>query len=136
MATVDEVRAVDGRGLEGDRYFDGTGTFSNTVGTGRRVTLIELEALQALRAETGLELDPAEARRNIVTRGVPLNDLLGRDFEVGSVVLRGMRLCEPCTYLSELLGKDVKAGLTNRGGLRADILHGGLIRTGDAVTPR
>jgi MOSC domain-containing protein YiiM len=136
MATVDEVRAVDGRGLEGDRYFDGTGTFSNTAGTGRHVTLIELEALQALRAETGLELDPAEARRNIVTCGVPLNHLLGREFEVGRVVLRGMRPCEPCTYLSGLLGKDVKAGLIHRGGLRADILHGGLIRSGDAVTPR
>jgi MOSC domain-containing protein YiiM len=135
MVTLDEVRAVEGRGLEGDRYFDGTGTFSQTAGTGRHVTLIELEALQALQAETGIELDPAEARRNIVTSGVPLDDLIGSDFMVGQVVLRGMRPCEPCTYLSELLGKDVKTGLAHRGGLRADLVRGGSIRSGDAVTP-
>jgi MOSC domain-containing protein YiiM len=136
MATVAEVRAVEGRGLEGDRYFDGTGTYSTTPGTGRHVTLIELEALEALRAETGIELDPGEARRNIVTCGVPLNHLVGLDFEVGPAVFRGMRLCEPCTYLSGLLEQDVLAGLIHRGGLRADLVRGGLIRSGDVVTPR
>ena len=135
VETVEEVRAVEGRGLEGDRYFDGTGTFSKTPGNGRHVTLIELEAIEALLVEQGVTLDPAEARRNVVTSGVPLNHLVGREFRVGGVVLMGQRLCEPCTYLSGLVGEDVKAGLIHRGGLRADIVQGGTIRPGDQVTP-
>jgi DNA-binding transcriptional ArsR family regulator len=135
METVGEARAVAGRGLEGDRYFHGTGTFSPKPGTGRHVTLIELEALRALQLDHGVALDPAEARRNVVTCGVPLNHLVGREFRVGRVVLRGMRFCEPCTYLSGLVGKDVKTGLIHRGGLRADIVRGGTIRVGNRVAP-
>jgi DNA-binding transcriptional ArsR family regulator len=134
LSTVDRVRAVAGRGLEGDRYFEGTGTFSRKPGTGRHLTLIELETLRALAAD-GIALDPAEARRNVVTCGVPLNHLVGRELRIGSVVLRGMRLCEPCTYLSGLVGRDVKTGLIHRGGLRADIVRGGTIRAGAAVRP-
>jgi DNA-binding transcriptional ArsR family regulator len=135
VETVEQVRAVAGRGLEGDRYFDGTGTFSKKPGTGRHVTLIELEALHALLVDHGVILDPAEARRNVVTCGVPLNHLVGREFRVGRVLLSGMRFCEPCTHLSGLVGKDVKTGLIHRGGLRADIVRGGTIRTGDQVAP-
>jgi MOSC domain-containing protein YiiM/DNA-binding transcriptional ArsR family regulator len=135
MLRVHEVRAVEGRGLEGDRYFDGTGTFSAKPGTGRHVTLIELEALRGLQAETGIRLVAGETRRNVVTCGVPLNHLLGQDFALGNVVLRGMRLCEPCSHLSRLLGKDVKAGLIHRGGLRADIVRGGELRVGDPIRP-
>src|SRR6476619_1204022 len=83
--TVAEARAVEGRGLEGDRYFRGTGTFSAVPGTGRHLTLIELEAIRALLDEEGVELDPGEARRNVVTYGVPLNHLVGREFLVGDV---------------------------------------------------
>src|ERR687886_109828 len=82
-AAVAEARAVAGRGLEGDRYFDGTGTYSRTPGTGRHLTLIELEAIQALLDEEGIALDPGDARRNVVTRGVPLNHLVGGLFLVG-----------------------------------------------------
>jgi DNA-binding transcriptional ArsR family regulator len=135
MTTVDQVRAVAGRGLEGDRYFEGIGTFSKKPGTGRDVTLIELEALRTLFSDHGVELAPADARRNIVTCGVPLNHLVGREFRVGRVVLRGMRFCEPCTYLARVVGQDVMTGLIHRGGLRADIVRAGTIRVGDHVSP-
>jgi MOSC domain-containing protein YiiM len=135
MRSVDVARVVAGRGIEGDRYFDGVGTFSKKPGTGRHVTLIELEALRALHAEDGVAIAPGEARRNVVTCGVPLNHLIGREFRIGRVVLRGMRSCEPCRYLSGLVGKDVKTGLIHRGGLRADVLRGGRIRAGDSIRP-
>jgi DNA-binding transcriptional ArsR family regulator len=135
MESVTSVRAIAGRGLEGDRYHAGAGTFSKKRGTGRDVTLIELEALRALSIDQGVDLAPGDARRNVVTCGVPLNHLVGREFRLGRVVLRGMRLCEPCTYLSGLLGTDVKTGLIHRGGLRADIVRPGRIAAGDTVAP-
>ena len=135
MTSVEEVRAIAGRGLEGDRYAEGAGTFSRKAGTGRHVTLIELEALRALLVEHEIALEPGEARRNVVTCGVPLNHLVGREFRIGRVVVKGMRLCEPCTYLSGLVGEDVRTGLIHRGGLRADIVRGGTLRVGSAVRP-
>lgn len=128
-----EVKAVAGKGLEGDRYFHGAGTFSNSTGAGREVTLIEVEAIEALEREKNISLDPGEARRNLVTRGVPLNHLVGREFWVGEVRLRGVRLCEPCTHLEGLTREGVLTGLVHRGGLRADIIRGGAIRVGDAI---
>ncbi|MBI3993499.1 MAG: MOSC domain-containing protein [Candidatus Lambdaproteobacteria bacterium] len=130
---VAEVEAITGRGLAGDRYLRGTGTYSQRPGTGRQVTMIEAETLQALADEHGIALSGAEARRNIVTRGVRLDGLIGATFRVGGATLRGMRPCEPCAYLQELTGKPVLAPLTHRGGLRADILVGGAIRVGDAI---
>lgn len=135
MRAVAEVHAVAGKGLEGDRYFKQTGTFSNEPGLGRDVTLIEFEAVQALKRDYGIDLSAADARRNIVTRGVALNHLIGREFKVGEVTLRGVRLCEPCAHLENLSRKGVMRGLVHRGGLRADILTGGMIRVGDAVNP-
>jgi len=132
---VREVRAVPGRGLEGDRYFEAAGTFSDHPGDGRDVTLIELEALEALRAETGIELSPADSRRNLVTCGVPLNHLVGRELRVGEVVLRGTRLCEPCAHLARLTDPGVLPGLVHRGGLRADLVRGGVIKAGDPIVP-
>ena len=90
--SVEEVRAVAGQGLEGDRYFSGNGYYSKTPGTGRQVTLIELEAIEALERDYKMKIEPGQARRNIVTRGVALNHLVGREFSVGEVRLRGMRL--------------------------------------------
>ncbi len=133
MRSVERVRAVAGRGLEGDRYFDRRGTFSPTPGTGREVTLFESETLEALRRDHALELAPGETRRNIVTRGVALNHLVGREFQVGEVRLRGMRLCEPCHHLESLTHIGVKAGLVHRGGLRAEIVREGHIRVGDTI---
>ncbi len=133
LISVNEVRGVPRKGLEGDRYFHGVGTYSNNPGLGREVTLIEVEAIEGLKRDYGVEIAPGDSRRNIVTRGVPLNHLIGRDFRVGEVALRGIRLCEPCSHLEKLSSKGVQRGLIHRGGLRADILTGGMIRIGDTV---
>jgi len=132
---VAEVRAVPGQGLAGDRYFHKVGTYSNHPGSGREVTLIEEEAIKALAREAGIELPPGASRRNIMTRGVPLNHLVGRRFQVGEVLLEGTRLCEPCTHLEGLTQKGVLPGFIHRGGLRTIIVTGGTIRVGDVVRP-
>jgi MOSC domain-containing protein YiiM len=133
LTTVSEVRAVHGRGLEGDRYFRQAGTYSRHPGSGREVTLIEAEAIEALARETGIVLDPGASRRNIVTRSVPLNDLVGVRFRVGEVLLEGTRFCDPCRHLERLTRKGVMAGLLHRGGLRSVIVEGGTIRVGDPI---
>lgn len=142
MVTVSEVRAVPGRGLEGDRYFEGTGFYSQRPSHGgREVTLIELEAVEALdngilsaKGDTlGIKLSPADTRRNIVTQGVPLNHLVEKEFWVGPVLMRGTRLCEPCKHLEELTQPGVMGGLIHRGGLRARILSEGVLRVGDPI---
>ena len=135
MSSVQEVQAVQGRGLEGDRYFDRVGTYSDRPGTGREVTLIESEAVEAAASDYGLRLTPGNARRNVVTTGVSLNHLVGREFTVGEARLRGMRLCEPCEHLAELTGQPVVKALIHRGGLRAEIVSGGMIRVGDPILP-
>ena len=128
-----EVRAVEGRGLEGDRYLTGTGTWSATPGTGRQMTLIEREAVEELRSRDGIDLRPEELRRNIVTEGVALEELVGREARVGEVIIRGMRLCEPCAHIESLTHPGVVKGLIHRAGLRADIVAGGTIRVGDPI---
>ncbi len=133
MASVNKVRAVVGRGLEGDRYFNEVGSFSKNPGLGREITLIEIEAVEALKHDYGFELNPIDSRRNIATRGIALNHLVGRQFKVGNVTLRGIRLCEPCSHLEKLTTKGVMRGLIHRGGLRAEILIGGVLRPGDVI---
>lgn len=135
IVSLAEVDAVPGRGLEGDRYFAGEGTYSNTPGTGRQVTLIEQEALAAAASDYGVGLEPGQSRRNIETVGVPLNHLVGKEFMVGEVRLLGMRLNEPCAHLAKLSKRGVVKALTHRGGLRADVLAGGTIRVGDPIRP-
>ena len=131
---VTEVHAEPGRGLEGDRYFAKTGTYSETPGSGRDVTLIESEAVEALQRETGIQLAPGESRRNITTLGVALNHLVDREFRVGEVTLRGTRLCEPCDYLQKhTQNPGLLEALVHRGGLRCDIVSGGVIRVGDPI---
>ena len=134
MRAMTEVLAVAGWGIEGDRYFTQTGTYSNHPGTGRAVTLIEMEAIEALAREYDVHLAAGLARRNLITRGVDLNHLVGKIFAVGAVVLRGMRLCEPCLHLEKLSVKGAARGLIHRGGLRAEIVKGGVIRIGDVIT--
>jgi MOSC domain-containing protein YiiM len=133
-AGVNKAHAVPGKGLEGDRYFNQAGTFSTHPAGDNELTLIEIEALDALRGECKVELKPGEARRNIVTRGVALNHLVGREFKIGPVSLRGIRLCEPCSHLETLTRPGVKSGLVHRGGLRAQVLTEGTIRVGDPVS--
>ena len=130
---VHEVRAVAGRGLEGDRYFLGEGTYSDEREPGRDITLIEAEAIEGLAREDGIELAPGEARRNVVTRGIALNDLVGRRFTVGPVECVGHELCDPCSHLQRMTKPGVLKGLANRGGLRADIVTGGRVAVGDEV---
>ena len=133
LQPVNQVRAVPGKGLEGDRYFQGCGTWSTHPGTGREVTLIESEALEALKTESGPDVGPVNHRRNVVTRGVPLNHLVGRTFRIGEVVFKGMRLCEPCSHLEEVTLPGIKSALLHRGGLRANVVQEGVIRVGDTI---
>ena len=133
MKSVKQVQALPGKGLEGDRYAANLGMYSNEPGSGRDVTLIEIEAIEALRRDYGVELEPDSARRNIVTAGVYLNHLVGKKFSVGVVVLRGMRLCDPCAHLERLTVKGALRGLIHRGGLRAEIVKSGTIRVGDII---
>ena len=132
---LDRVRAIPGHGLEGDRYSTGDGTFSGGTGDGRALTLIEAEVLDSLALPGGAPLGAVDARRNLVTRGVPLNALVGRRFTVGEVECEGRRLCEPCAHLERLTQPGVLRGLVHRGGLRADILSAGTIEVGAAVRP-
>jgi MOSC domain-containing protein YiiM len=134
MESKEEVKAIAGKGLEGDRYSEGTGAWSKNPDVSREITLIEIEAIEALEREKKIAIAPGAARRNIVTRGVALNHLVGREFQVGAVRLRGTKLCEPCAYLEGLTEKGVLAGLIHRGGLRTEIVTGGTIRVKDAVT--
>lgn len=134
MVEVQDAHAVPGRGLEGDRYYSAEGTFSQGHRPDGELTLIESEAVAALLSEDGLALEPGEARRNVVTEGVALNHLVGREFLIGDVRVRGHRLCEPCSHLQTITGKPgVLKGLMHRGGLRAEILSDGIIRRGDQV---
>jgi MOSC domain-containing protein YiiM len=136
MVSLPEVHAVPGRGLEGDRYFAGGGTFTESGrGGGTEVTLIELEALDRLRTDYGIDLRPQETRRNIATQGITLDELIGREFRIGEVRMRGLSSCEPCAHLVELAGKQVLRGLVHRGGLRAQIITDGTIHVGDSIVP-
>ena len=130
--SVNEILAVPGVGLEGDRYALRQGTFFKPE-PDFELTLIEAEAIEALERDYHVELAPGEARRNLVTRGVALNHLVGRDFHIGEVKAHGIRLCEPCSHLQRLTGRSVIKGLFHRGGLRAQILTQGAIRVGDSV---
>ncbi|HQR06584.1 MAG TPA: MOSC domain-containing protein [Gemmatales bacterium] len=135
LNSVASVEAQAGVGLVGDRYGIGAGTFSKKKGPDREITLIEQEALDALEREYQISVSPSEARRNVTTEGVPLNHLVGKQFKVGNVVLQGIRLCEPCGHLEKLLARGkVQEGLRHRGGLRAQIVKGGVIKAGDVVT--
>ena len=129
---IDAVLAIPGVGLEGDRYALKLGTFYKPE-PDRELTLIETEAVEALARDYGVELAVGDARRNLVTRGVALNHLVGKEFTVGDVRIRGIRLCEPCDHLQKLTGKPVLKGLLHRGGLRAQILTEGTIHAGDEV---
>ena len=132
MQSVSEARAVPGLGLEGDRYFAHQGTFSKPE-PDRELTLIEVEAVEAMKTELDVDYGLGDSRRNIVTRGVPLNHLVGREFWIGEVRARGLKLCEPCGHLARLSHEKVLPGLVHRGGLRAQILTEGMIRVGQAV---
>ena len=128
LVAVESVVAIAGRGLDGDRYAAGRGTFSGP-GRGYQLTLVEAETLDELKVSW------ERARRNVVTRGVSLNPLVGRRFRIGEVECIGRRLCEPCAHLERVSGAGLLRPLVHRGGLRADILVGGTIELGDELVP-
>lgn len=132
LTPLQAVHAVPGYGLEGDRYY----TFAKAGGIrpDQEITLVAEESVEEFNKEYGTAIKPEESRRNIVTRGVPLNELVGRDFQVGEVTVRGHRLCEPCTDLVKYTGREeILPGLVHRAGMRAQVLTEGVIRVGDAV---
>ncbi len=138
LRSVPEAELVAGKGIVGDRYFH-----KDDKEPGREVTLVEAEQIERFNAETGLNIDPSDTRRNITLRGFPLNDLVGVEFNVGEAVVQGMELCSPCSYvattlirkfsITDIAAPRIVAGLMDRAGLRARIVTGGTVRVGDAV---
>lgn len=136
MRRLESATLVTNRGIEGDRYCNAQGKFSNTehVPAAQQVTLIEAESIEAVQRDQNIDLEPAQSRRNLLTRGVPLNHLVDQDFRIGGVRLRGIKLCEPCGYLEKLTDRsDLRKALLHRGGLRAQIAQGGDINVGDTI---
>ena len=134
LTSVPQVDAHAGRGLEGDRYATGKGKFKK-LEPKRQATFIEAEAVEAVARDYGIDIDFTDPRRNIVTRGIALNHLIDKTFQIGDATFKGIKLCEPCDYMQELAGKPIKDPLKHRGGLRAEILESGTIRVGDALVP-
>ena len=133
MVGVARVRAIALVGLEGDRYAAGIGYWSPNEAIDRSITLVEAEEIERLASSTGIVLAPGATRRNVTTRGIRLNDLVGQRFRIGEVECIGTRLCEPCQYLTDLLGRPILRPLVHRAGLRARILTDGEIAVGDGV---
>lgn len=135
MHSIDVATLQSGKGVVGDRYFQRKGTFSEKLENSAdwEVTLIEIEEIETYNQSQGAELSPGDFRRNIVTRDVRLNELVGRRFSVGASLLEGVRLCEPCAYLASLLGPEIVKAMAHRAGLRARILESGDVGPGDAV---
>ncbi len=135
MEQRQEVRTVAGAGIEGDRYIQTGDLPDRKLGKERQITLVEQEAIDAVARDYDTELGSGDTRRNLITRGVPLNHLVGRQFRVGEALLRGVKLAEPCGYLAKKIGKKAVAGLIHRGGLRAEVMEGGRIQVGDKIEP-
>jgi MOSC domain-containing protein YiiM len=134
MLEIERAHAVPGKGIEGDRYFSGSGTFSpQPQKSDYEITFIESEMIEAFARESGLPFDSLRARRNIVTTGVDLNALVGVEFLVGDIRIRGIRLCEPCKYLAAITFPEVLTGLIHKAGLRAQILTDGFLSVGDTI---
>ena len=130
---VPQVMAIAEHGLEGDRYCLGTGSFSRWPDSGRAVTFIAQEVIDQIQAEFGIDLTGGRSRRNIATVGVELSELNGRKFRIGGAVMRGSRVAAPCRYLERITKPRVFEALRGRGGLRGDIVAGGIISAGDEI---
>lgn len=129
MESRERARLIAGVGIEGDRYATGGGTWADHPGGDRELTLVAAEVLEEL------DLPPGSSRRNVTTRGIDVNALVGREFSIGEVRCRGERLCEPCTTLEASIGRPILRELAHRAGLRASILAGGEIAVGDPIRP-
>lgn len=142
MKSVREVVGAAGRGLIGDRHCrpDPETVLEPSCGPSapphheiQDLSLVEAEVLDSIREEHGIELRGDETRRNIVTRGVRLNELVGRRFTLGSMLCEGVELCEPCVSIQRRTGKPVLKPLVHRGGLYARIVESGTVRVGDGI---
>jgi MOSC domain-containing protein YiiM len=131
---VDQAHLVPGRGIEGDRYYYPIGTSGINPNPERELTLIEIEAIEAICQDDEISLTPDQTRRNIITRGIPLNNLVGQVFSVGNIKLKGIRLCEPCNYLAGRTDPRILSLMAHRGGLRAQIISDGIIYLNDAIS--
>jgi MOSC domain-containing protein YiiM len=130
MLKVNQIVLEAGKGIFGDRYYNQEGTFSNKgkIEPDRDVTLIEIEKIDALNNEHNLDITAEDLRRNIVVSNCDLNSLVDKEFQIGEVVLKGLRLCEPCKYLSDKLNeKKVLSEMVHKAGLRAQIIKSGSI---------
>lgn len=140
MEELQEAELIAGRGIVGDRYYLGTGTYSPKPDV-REVTLFDIDVLDALERNdpplqsAPIKLTPADHRRNLTVQGVPLNHLVGKEFRVGDVILKGGRLNFPCKYMEELLGMPLYLPLYNRSGLNCSIVQGGIIKPGVKIEP-
>ena len=135
MENVDSIEAVAGEGLLGDRYGAGIGAaqFRGRRKPENEVTLIAREAIEAANDEFNYTIEHLDTRRNLLTEGAPLNELVGKKFCVGQAVLKGLELCEPCGYLEKRTFVGIKAALKHRGGLRCCVVEGGKIEVGDVI---
>jgi len=137
MRSMEAIELVAGKGIVGDRYMLGIeqGFYSEKPEPGRQITLFEEEALDCIRRDYGIEMTPEEHRRNVTTRGVPLNHLVGRQFRLGECLLEATRLSVPCRHIEAILEKPVFAPMIHRSGLNCRILRGGTVRVGDPIRP-
>jgi MOSC domain-containing protein YiiM len=133
MQRLPSARLLPGRGLEGDRYALGGGTWAQYPELEKQLTLIDAADVTALARETGAPLSPGDLRRNLVTAGIDLPSLVGGWFAVGESLLFGMKRCPPCTHLEALTGVRLIKAMVHRGGINAAVFVGGAIAEGDAV---
>ncbi|MFC0387580.1 MOSC domain-containing protein [Muricoccus vinaceus] len=137
MQAQEAIELVAGEGIVGDRYRIGTetGFYSEKPEEGRQITLFEAEVLEAILRDYKMEMLPEEHRRNVTTRGVALNHLVGKRFRLGACLVEATRLSVPCRHIEEILGKAVFDPMVHRSGLNCKILEGGTLRVGDAIEP-
>jgi len=134
MAALETARVLAGKGIAGDRYANRIGHYSHYATPGRHVTMIEVEVIESIARAQGIPFAPHDSRRNITTRGIRLNPLVGKKVRIGSVLLEVVRLCEPCIYLQQLLNQPVLYPLVHQAGIRCDVVTSGTISSGDALT--
>ena len=130
---VGTARALEGRGLEGDRYSEGTGHWSR-FGRACEVTLVEAEDLEAMEREAGVRVMDGEHRRNLVTRGLDLAGLRRKRFRIGEAILEYQKPCSICRYVERLTEPGMTEALKGRGGICARVVEGSTIREGDPIT--
>ncbi len=135
MRKIELAQLKAGKGIVGDRYYSDKGTFSEKLAglPDKELTLIESEEIDFFNKEYGFNFSYGDFRRNIVTKGIKLNQLEGKEFTIGGIRLRGIRLCEPCAHLANILVSEIMPALVHKTGLRAQIIDSGNIQTGDVL---